>query len=118
MTGISANAGSAMVLVSAFLMRSSFSLSVALGDGEISFGGGHGGLILHDLHGRDVLQLKLFLIVRESLVGVRQRTLLDLGVLIGADEIPVDVFDLADGRDACALNPRSVSWRSCLAMCI
>ena len=46
---------------------------------------------------RHVLELKLLLIVGEGFVGIGQRTLLDLGVLIGGDEIPVDVFHLTDG---------------------
>ena len=69
------------------------------GDGEVAFGSGDCGLIGHDLQGGNCLELELLLIVGQSLVGEAQRSLLDLLVLIGIDEIPVDIFDLGDGGD-------------------
>ena len=45
------------------------------------------------------LELELLLVVGEGLVGVCQRALLDLLILIRANEIPVDVFDLGVGSD-------------------
>jgi uncharacterized membrane protein YhfC len=36
---------------------------------EVAFGGGHGGLIGHDLQGGDGLEFELLLIVGEILVG-------------------------------------------------
>ena len=42
------------------------------GDGKVALAGGDRGLILHDLHRRNVLQLQLFLVVGQGLIGVVQ----------------------------------------------
>ena len=42
----------------------------------------------------------MLLIVVESFVGIVQRALLDLSVLVGVDQVPVDILHLADrGND-------------------
>ena len=73
---------------------------------EVAFGGSHGGLIRHDLHRGDGLELKLLLIVGESLVGEAERALIDLLALVGIDEVPVDVLDLGHGGDDLGLESK------------
>ena len=43
-----------------------------LGDGKVTLAGGNRRLVLHDLHRRNVLQLQLFLVVGQGLIGVFQ----------------------------------------------
>ena len=80
-------------LVSCVLHQQLIEPQAGARDGEVAFGGGHCGLVGHDLQGGDGLEVELLLIVGESLIGEAEGALLDLLVLVGVDEIPVDVFD-------------------------
>src|ERR1700677_371226 len=70
-----------------------------LGDGKVALAGGNRRLVFHDLQRRNVLQLQLFLVVDQGLIGVFQRPGLHLHVLISVDQIPIQVFGVGYGGD-------------------
>ncbi len=71
MTGISSMDGSS-VRVRSFLNEQLVVPQRGLGDGKVTLAGCNRRLVLHDLHRRNVLQLQLFLVVGQGLIGVFQ----------------------------------------------
>src|SRR6202034_663114 len=56
-----------------------------------------GALSAYGFDWRQAADLDLLLRIRKRLLGKRQRLILHAGVLVGIDQIPVNVFDLIDG---------------------
>ena len=71
MTGISSMDGSS-VRVRSVLNEQLVVPQRGLGDGKVALAGGNRRLVLHDLQRRNVLQLQLFLVVGQGLIGVFQ----------------------------------------------
>ena len=75
---------------------------------QLETGAGHGQILValrdfslraHHVHGGNAFQLQLLPGVVERLLGKREGLLIYLHLLVRAHKIPVDVFDLRDGRD-------------------
>ena len=75
---------------------------------ELETGAGHGQILVaarnfrlgaHYVHGRNAFQLQLFSGVVEGLLREGKRLFVHLRLLVGADQVPIDVFDLGDGSD-------------------
>ena len=81
------------------LHQSLLKLETGAGHGQILVAARNFRLGAHYVHGGNAFQLQLFFGVVEGLLREGKRLLIHLRLLIGADQVPIDVFDLGDGGD-------------------
>ena len=90
---------------------------VGAGNGEIALGGSHCVLIGHHLHRGNRIEFELLLIIGERLVGETERTLIDLLVLVGIDQVPINILDLGHGGNDLCFESKICDLSSCAWQC-
>ena len=81
------------------LDESLLQLKTGAGHGQVLIALGDFGLGAQDIHLWNAFQLQLLSGIVEGLLGESRRFFVDLRLLVGADQIPINIFDLRDGGD-------------------